>query len=942
MTKIRRVKVDASDEQDLLTGLVVSTEFCRRVLPMLRPEHLKATGTRHLLDWVQDYYESYERAPGEEIQAIFNVEQRNLSEAEAAVISSLLAALSTRSTEEGKQNWAYKADLARNYIRARSLEVLSETVKVLKDRGDLAQAERAVREFNVVRAETSDWEAPWTDVALQMEVLEREDEGFKMDGALGELLGIWRPGWLVVYMGATKRGKCLVGSTPVLLPDGGMKTIEEVVHDQEPQIVTYDETTGKFIPGNISQHHTTGIKSIVRVSTRTGREITTTTNHPYLTVGGWKNISDIQIGERIAVPRRLDFFGEGTMPPEEIRLLAYLLTEGGLTGTQISFTKRDMDVAEDFIRCVNSLGDEVTRWKFSKPRTPEYGITNGKNKKSNVWEWLHRHGIERGCSKDKFIPDAIFTLKREQISEFLSVMFDCDGSVEASRAISYSSASERLIRQMQHLLLRFGIISKLSVSIVKGVLYWELKIRDAVNFNLFMESIGFGIEKTQRAEAIWEQVKGIPTNRGFLDSFPFDYLSTKLESEIQKFVMNGGVRARDIDGYGSFDNAIRGRGSLSRDMVQRIVTSIGSGELMVDVRADIMWDEVTTITAVGKAETYDLTVPDTHCFVAGDVLAHNTWMMEETASQAVTAHGMKALYVNLEMSRVDMRERWMKMASFLPDKKGPIQIPVWDCIKNQDGTCRLTCRTNQEPIPTDYNDVPRYDEVDPYRPCTYCKERHDHLKNYRVSSWFTTKEKREDFRTAVIERVRNFSMQYRGSNLRMVTRPRGSVGMGELRDILDAQVDTGFIPGLLVVDYAGVMKKERGGDSDWLQLDAIFQDLAGFAQERNLILVTGAQVDTVGTNAKILQGTQAAGYKGIFNHVDLGIGLNQIHRVIDGKPSEKDMMIMRANIVAKRHGRWSSDQAYLLQSLELGQPAMDSWAVSAGHKLIGYQEDDNW
>src|SRR5204863_5593 len=53
-----------------------------------------------------------------------------------------------------------------------------------------------------------------------------------------------------------------------------------------------------------------GVKPMFEVTTRLGRKVRTTATHPFLTIDGWRPLADIRAGERIAVPRRLDVFGE--------------------------------------------------------------------------------------------------------------------------------------------------------------------------------------------------------------------------------------------------------------------------------------------------------------------------------------------------------------------------------------------------------------------------------------------------------------------------------------------------------------------------------------------------------------------------------------------------------------------------------------------------------
>ena len=61
-------------------------------------------------------------------------------------------------------------------------------------------------------------------------------------------------------------------------------------------------------------------------------------------------------------------------------------------------------------------------------------------------------------------------LKKESLSIFLNRLFSCDGSIYKSNnywEISYASSSEKMIRQVQNLLLRYGILSKLREKLIR-------------------------------------------------------------------------------------------------------------------------------------------------------------------------------------------------------------------------------------------------------------------------------------------------------------------------------------------------------------------------------------------------------------------------------------------------------------------------------------------
>ena len=72
---------------------------------------------------------------------------------------------------------------------------------------------------------------------------------------------------------------------------------------------------------------------------------------------------------------------------------------------------------------------------------------------------LRRNGVPRALAKHKVIPDSVFRLLADQLARFLGVFWMCDGTVSRT-GVEVTLASERMVRQLQHLLLRFGIQSR--------------------------------------------------------------------------------------------------------------------------------------------------------------------------------------------------------------------------------------------------------------------------------------------------------------------------------------------------------------------------------------------------------------------------------------------------------------------------------------------------
>ena len=66
------------------------------------------------------------------------------------------------------------------------------------------------------------------------------------------------------------------------------------------------------------------------------------------------------------------------------------------------------------------------------------------------------------------------------------------------------------------------------------------------------------------------------------------------------------------------------RHGLSRERLTRVAEALKSPILFSLAHSDAYWDEVASVVSLGTEEVFDATVPETHNFVAGDFIVHNS------------------------------------------------------------------------------------------------------------------------------------------------------------------------------------------------------------------------------------------------------------------------------------------------------------------------------
>ena len=101
-------------------------------------------------------------------------------------------------------------------------------------------------------------------------------------------------------------GKCLPGD--VEIPDsvtGEYITVEELFKRQNANIFSLDEDELKINRHTTNIIFENGIKPVYKLTTKSGREIKATGNHPFYTIKGFKELDDLNVGDHVAIAKNM-------------------------------------------------------------------------------------------------------------------------------------------------------------------------------------------------------------------------------------------------------------------------------------------------------------------------------------------------------------------------------------------------------------------------------------------------------------------------------------------------------------------------------------------------------------------------------------------------------------------------------------------------------------
>ena len=458
---------------------------------------------------------------------------------------------------------------------------------------------------------------------------------------------------VIFTCGSRGSGKCLTGDTLITLQDGRVIPIQELENISE-KVLGLNHNL-KIQSLSHEEFYKRTVEKIVKIRLRSGREIKLTPEHPLLTVQGWKPAQELSENDRIATPRTLPVVGTKTVRECEVKLMAYLLAEGHLSNHFVLFSNEDLVIQNDFFDCIKEFHPNLKILKHGKPsdfrisqqkKQIDYStvVRNDKGQftnkgfiralKSPIMEWLISLGIYGKLSVEKFIPSFIFELPKEQLIYFMSRMFSCDGSIyRVNRGknwcISYSSSSERMIRQVQHLMLRFGVLSTLRSKTVttngKEFLTFELTVYGE-NVLTFIAQIGFFGTKAEIAKTAADEMLGLVRNPN-TDTIPREIWD---QFKVNNWAATG--RALGYSSPKSLSHSVTY--SPSREKLLRIAQVQENRGIQLLAQSDIFWDEIIDVIEINEStEVYDISVPIHHNFVANDIIVHNSYLLGVLAEE---------------------------------------------------------------------------------------------------------------------------------------------------------------------------------------------------------------------------------------------------------------------------------------------------------------------
>ena len=462
--------------------------------------------------------------------------------------------------------------------------------------------------------------------------------------------------------------RCVRGETVIVdALSGEQTTVGSLFKDRRDFVVHALDEHGRLGPRPVTDIVWNGVKPVFELTTDLGRRITATANHPLRTLNGWKNLEDLAPGEMIAAPRRLPVESATAWPEHELIALAGLLSEGNTCHpTCLYFFGNEQRFVNDFARaagefpstsarvygrgdgrfevCV-STGRDARFRKGQIPWNARHGISGALAlaepeseasrlaSRSGAFEWAGRLGILGKKATTKFVPREVFTLRDADIEVFLGRLWTGDGFIANARDARpyYATSSEQLARDVQDLLLRLGIPSRVTKKAFKyrgGVRpgYTVHLLGDGTIETFVARVVPHIIGRDTQVDQLRNHIATTERGQNSKDTVPFEVRDWVDEERgragltweaVQK--QSGVAMLYFRKSYTKGDKV-----GFRRSTIARLAEFFDSDRLRSVAESDIYWDRVTSIVEKPAEDTYDLTVDVDHNFVADGLIVHNS------------------------------------------------------------------------------------------------------------------------------------------------------------------------------------------------------------------------------------------------------------------------------------------------------------------------------
>lgn len=498
-----------------------------------------------------------------------------------------------------------------------------------------------------------------------------------------------------------RAGKCASVSNTYLYTDKGMLTLAEMApqgrlkENEWYPLQREIALEGRAHRASADSYYNHGKAKTFKIKSRFGYQIECTAEHRVKVMARdgtvqWKYGDQIKPGDKLAIHRNVGLWPEDLLdakkyyPPEGVEdfegvslpteiderwgLLLGILTGDGswYDGHRVCATNG----CSEFLPYLEGLYTQLFGG-FDTNACSGYdcAYTIKAVRSRRLRSFLHNLGWVRRPDVDKKrVPFVIRKSPKSVVAAFLRGLFETGGSI-TKNAITFSTASQKMIEEVQLLLLNFGIVSRIKVKGYEQP-YYELNLFGKRSREIFAKEIGFLTKR--KNERLYSLRGASETPKSGLESIPYqkEWVRSLIASIPKR---NPLCREPEEKGWGR-EHVRKAAGNVCKpsspeDMtyprLERVLEAarkwgacpelIRRGEHILEL--DYFYDDVEEVTE-GYTHVADIQVPGHSMYVANGMTNHNSTISAMIASyesyKLLKKHSPQAYYGTPEGSTIQI------------------------------------------------------------------------------------------------------------------------------------------------------------------------------------------------------------------------------------------------------------------------------------------------
>lgn len=285
--------------------------------------------------------------------------------------------------------------------------------------------------------------------------------------------------------------RACVAADTLIDTDSGLIEISDIVNNEMDVSIFNGE---KYV--DPKSYVRTCLTDVHKARLMYGYEIEFSDLHRIMSIDGWKDIESLRVKDKIPVicnpkftdvevktkPRHvsgaklLDFKIPDTLNLDVAKVLGYLVSEGSVnSSSKMSVRSTDKELIDDYCAAFTRAFCVTPKVREDAAKVDPRGWNCKKSylaeiSRIGIREYLSSIGLKRAKAAKKSIPSGILKSPKRVVTSFLSALFEGDGTAVTFRDkrrdsdefyIAYYSSSKKLCRQLQTLLLKYGLFGTL-------------------------------------------------------------------------------------------------------------------------------------------------------------------------------------------------------------------------------------------------------------------------------------------------------------------------------------------------------------------------------------------------------------------------------------------------------------------------------------------------